>query len=79
MLFLNGSKEIIPHEVPWLTTEQATEAMFRRLTSPCAETDTLSAGVGCEIVVPDLDDSARASKHRVSFPLEQGETSEPLE
>ena len=46
MLFLNGSKEIIPYEVPRLTTEQATEAVPRRLTSPCAETDTLSAECG---------------------------------
>ena len=28
MLLLNGSKEIIPYEVPRLTTEQATEESF---------------------------------------------------
>ena len=56
VMFLNGSKEIIRHEVPRLTTERATEVMPRGLTSPCAETGTLSAGVGCEKVVADLDD-----------------------
>ena len=30
-------------------TKKTTEVLPRRLTSPCAETDTLSAGVGCEI------------------------------
>ena len=38
-------------------TEQATETMPCRLTFLCAETSTFSAGVGCEIVVPGLDDS----------------------
>ena len=56
-LFLNGRKEIVPHEMTRLTTEQATEAMSRWLTSTCAENDRLSAGVRCEIGVPGLDDS----------------------
>ena len=64
VLFLNGSKETIPHELPRLTTEQATEITPHRLTSTCAETDTLSVRVGCEIVVPQDD-----------FSLEQEETS----
>ena len=77
VLFLNGSKEVIPHEVPRLTTEQATEAMPRRLTCPCSEVDTLSAGVGGEIGIPGLDDSG--VKPQDEFSLEQKETSEPLE
>ena len=63
--------------MPWSTTTQATKAMPRSLTSPCAETDTLSAGVGREIVVPGLNDSG--DKPQDEFSLEQEETSESLE
>ena len=77
VLFLNGNKEIVPHEVPRLTTEQATEVMPRRLASPCAETDTLSLGVGCEVVVPGLDDSG-VEPHD-EFSLEKKKTAKPLE
>ena len=73
VLFLDGSKEIIPHVVPRLTNEQVTEAMPRWLT----ETDTLSAGVGCEIVVPGFDDSGVEPLDE--FSLEQEEKSEPFE
>ena len=62
---------------PGLTTEEAAEAMPCRLTSPCAEIDTLPAGVGCEIELPGLDDSG--VEPQCEFPLEQEETSEPLE
>ena len=41
------------------------------------EIDTLSAGVGCEIVVPGLDDSGIEQED--DFSLEQEETSESLE
>ena len=43
-MFLNGNVEHIPIEVPALSTEQALQAVPRRLSNPKAEVAALSAG-----------------------------------
>ena len=43
-MFLNGNIEHIPTEVPALSTEQALQAVPRRLSNPKAEVAALSAG-----------------------------------
>ena len=63
--------------MPRLTIEQATEALACRPTSLCAETDTLSAGVGYDMVVPGLDNSGVVPQDE--FSLEQEEALEPLQ
>lgn len=46
VLFLNGNQDYIPIEVPALSTEQALQAVPRRLSNPTAEVVALSVGEG---------------------------------
>ena len=55
-LFLKGNQEYIPVEVPALSTQQAQEALPRRLTNPRAEVVALSTGM--EDIVPNVVDDA---------------------
>ena len=54
-LFLNGNQEYIPVEVPALSTQQAQEALPRRLTNPRAEMGALSTGMEDVDVVDDAN------------------------
>ena len=43
VLFLNGNQEHIPQEVPALSTQQALQAVPKRLSDPRSETEGLSS------------------------------------
>ena len=43
VLFLNGNQEHIPQEVPALSTQQAVQAVPKRLSDPRSETECLSS------------------------------------
>ena len=46
VLFLNGSRDIIPDEIPELSETQARCAIPRRLSNPRREVESLSTGSG---------------------------------
>ena len=55
VMFLNGHIKHIPIEVPALSTEQALQAVPRRLFNPKAEVAALSAGEAGSVVEAGVD------------------------